>query len=170
MPKAVRVAQVAIPQPYEDTAALYRTLLATKELVETLAGQRGDRDDQAVRWADMLPEPQPAPPVVPVPPETWHALAYVNGWVDYSAPYSPCGYRKLDSGLVIMRGLTMSGTAANICTLPAGYRPGIQMLYTAQTNPNAACRLDLNTAGVLSHTGGSNGWISLNNICFFAEN
>ncbi|HEY5970704.1 MAG TPA: hypothetical protein VIT22_01820 [Pseudoxanthomonas sp.] len=171
MPKAQRVRQVAIPTPYEDAGALYRTAVATKELVEMLAGQRGDRDDHAVTWADM-PKPGPTLPAATPPAlETWNPIPYVNGWVDYSAPYSPCGFRKLSSGLVIMRGLCMSGTAATICTLPVGYRPGILMLYIAATNlASFACRLDLNTSGALTHSGGNNGWLSLNNICFLAEN
>ena len=173
MPKR-KGAQVTIPEPYEDIGSLYRVALTTKELVEVLAGQRGDPNDRAVTYGEFRPPdqpklpPQPAPVVVP--PETWHPIPFINSWTDYSAPYSPCGYRKLDSGLVILRGLCQGGTAANICVLPVGYRPGIQLLLVAETNPNVACRLDINTVGVLSHTGGSASWIALNNICFYAEN
>src|SRR5262245_39518735 len=136
--------------------------MAIKELVEVLAGQRGN--DPAVTLSGI--KRLLAINSVGV----WSPLTYTNSWVDYSAPYSPCGFCKLVSGLVLLRGLTMSGTAAAICTLPVGYRPGIQLLFIAETSPNAACRLDLTTGGVLSHTGGNNGWISLNNICFLAEN
>ena len=59
----------------------------------------------------------------------------------------------------LLRGLTMSGTAAGIATLPAGYRPGIQLLFGAQTNPNVMCRIDISTAGGIAHTGGNNGWL-----------
>jgi hypothetical protein len=52
--KRGRQAQVTIPQPYEDTPSLYRTALATKELVETLAGQRGQAYDVAITWQDLL--------------------------------------------------------------------------------------------------------------------
>ena len=103
------------------------------------------------------------------PPDTWHSFAYSNGWVDYGAPYSPAGYRKLSSGLVVLKGLVMNGTATTIATLPAGYRPGIQLLFGAQTSPNVMCRVDVSTAGVINHTGGSAGWISLNGITFLAE-
>src|SRR6478609_9103215 len=41
------------------------------------------------------------------PDTSWHSFAYQNGWVDYPAPYSPSGYRKLSSGLVMLRGLCM---------------------------------------------------------------
>lgn len=170
MPKR-KGAQVTIPEPYEDIGSLYRVAVTTKELVEVLAGQRGDPGDRAVTYAEFRPPDRPklAPQPAPVA-ETWHPFAYVNGWVDYGVPYSPCGYRKLSSGLVVLKGLVMNGTAAAICTLPAGYRPGITMLFSTQTNPNAACRVDVSAAGGVAHQGGSNVWISLCNICFFAEN
>jgi hypothetical protein len=101
---------------------------------------------------------------------SWKPFPYVNGWVDYGAPYGPCGYRLLPNGLVILKGLVMSGTAATIFTFPAGYRPGVTLLLNVQTSPNVACRIDISAAGVVSHTGGSNGWISLGGISFLAEN
>jgi len=58
--------QAAIPTPYEDTKALYRTVMAMKELVECLAGQRGSLGDVAVTWQDLIdhgvikPEQAPA--------------------------------------------------------------------------------------------------------------
>jgi hypothetical protein len=104
-----------------------------------------------------------------VPDAAWTPFAYVNSWVDYSAPYSPAGSRKLSSRLVVLRGLVMSGTAATIATLPVGHRPGIQLLFGAQTNPNVMCRIDISPAGTISHIGGNAGWISLNGITFMAE-
>ena len=52
--KRGRQVQVTIPQPYEDVASLYRSVIALKELVETLAGQRGQALDVAVTWQDLL--------------------------------------------------------------------------------------------------------------------
>ena len=46
--------QISIPEPYENVPALYRTAIATKEMVETLAGQRGQAYDVAVTWQDLL--------------------------------------------------------------------------------------------------------------------
>lgn len=100
----------------------------------------------------------------------WIPFPYVNGWVDYGAPYGPCGYRKNPNGIVMLKGLVASGTATTIFTLPAGYRPVNTLLLNVQTSPNVACRLDLSAAGVLTHTGGNNGWISLGGIMFLAEN
>jgi hypothetical protein len=49
-----RQVQVTIPEPYENVESLYRTVLSLKELVEMLAGQRGQAFDVAVTWQDML--------------------------------------------------------------------------------------------------------------------
>jgi hypothetical protein len=43
-----------IPEPYENLAALRSTALATKELVEMLAGQRGHPLDVAVTFRDLV--------------------------------------------------------------------------------------------------------------------
>lgn len=47
-------AQRAIPEPTTDPAALYASVDALKEVVETLAGQRGRALDVAVTWADLV--------------------------------------------------------------------------------------------------------------------
>jgi hypothetical protein len=158
--------QATIPVPTEDPRSLHSTALATKELVETLAGQRGPREDHAVRWGET---PRAQAPVV-AGDIMWSPFPYLNGWADFAAPYSPCGFRKLSSGLVILRGLvTAPAAAAHITTLPPGYRPGIVMLYIAH-HSTGFCRLDLAHTGELTHLGGTIGWISLNNVCFLAEN
>jgi hypothetical protein len=155
-----RRTQVTIPEPYQDVRSLQTSVMALKELVEELAGQRGTHEDKAVTFRELR--------IANI--NQWQSPGFVNGWTDYGSPYTPCGVCKLVSGLVIMRGLTKDGTATHICTLPVGYRPGVTMLYIAATNPNVACRIDVSPAGVVSHTGGSNAWISLCNVCFLAEN
>jgi hypothetical protein len=52
--KKGRQTQVTIPEPTTDVASLRATAMATKELVETLAGQRGQAYDVAVTWQDLL--------------------------------------------------------------------------------------------------------------------
>ena len=137
--------------------------MALKELVEVLCGQRGEKEDYAVTFADVEG-------LVPSNDTDWTPLPFINGWVNYGSPFSPCGFRKLSTGLVLVRGLAMNGTAAGIGQLPAGYRPGIQMLYASYTTPNTPCRIDVAPDGTLSHYGGAAGWISLCNIVFLAEN
>lgn len=46
--------QTAIPEPYENLTSLRATAIATKELVEVLAGQRGPALDAAVTWNDLV--------------------------------------------------------------------------------------------------------------------
>jgi hypothetical protein len=156
-----RRVQVTVPEPYEDVPSLYRSVLALKELAEMMAGQRGAEADRAVTWGEL-----------PVPyggDQGWSPLPFLNGWGNYGSAYGPCAFRKLSTGLVLLRGLTTFGTAIEICQLPPGYRPGAQLLLAAEASPNVLCRLDLRTDGTLYHTGGTSGWISLNNICFLAE-
>jgi hypothetical protein len=101
---------------------------------------------------------------------SWKPFAYLNGWLDYAGPFGPCGYRMLPNGMVILRGIVKNGTDVNILTLPAGYRPGVQVLLSVGTAATSGvCRLDITTAGLLYHTGGNNQWISLNGINFLAE-
>ena len=156
--------RIAIPEPYQTVESLRATAMATKEAVEILLGQRGNGDDRAVTQGEM-------PPDLPrTYDDRWNPLPYLNGWIDYGVPYSPCGYRKLANGLVVLRGLVKNGTANPICQLPAGYRPGLQMLYCVQSTPNTATRVDIQTDGVVINNGGANGWVSLCNISFLAEN
>jgi hypothetical protein len=49
-----RRTQATIPEPYESLKSLHSTAVATKELVEMLAGQRGQAYDAAVTWNDLL--------------------------------------------------------------------------------------------------------------------
>jgi hypothetical protein len=46
--------QATIPDPHENLASLRAVAVATKELVETLAGQRGQAYTAAVTWADLV--------------------------------------------------------------------------------------------------------------------
>ena len=52
--RSKRRAQVTIPEPVQDIASLQTTVMALKELVEVLAGQRGSPTDAAVTWQDLL--------------------------------------------------------------------------------------------------------------------
>jgi hypothetical protein len=46
--------QVTIPEPHTDIASLRASVMAIKELVEMLAGQRGRPNTAAVTWEDLL--------------------------------------------------------------------------------------------------------------------
>lgn len=54
MATARRISQVTIPEPYNDVDSLRAAVMAIKELVEMLAGQRGDPLNVAVTWDDLV--------------------------------------------------------------------------------------------------------------------
>ena len=177
----------AIPEPTLQPSSMRDSLLSVKQAFETLTGQRGNPDYRAVLLPELtagaasagaraaaleaaIAANTAAISARTVAPDTsWRTLAYVNSWADYGAPFGPAGYRKLSSGLVVLKGLVQGGTAAGIATLPAGYRPGHQGLFSMQTSPNVVCRIDIQTDGAILNYGGSPGWISLNGITFLAE-
>lgn len=49
-----RRTQATIPEPNENLASLRSVAIATKELVEVLAGQRGRNNSAAVTWGDLV--------------------------------------------------------------------------------------------------------------------
>lgn len=52
---SVNRSQVTIPTPVATLDSLHATAVATKELAETLAGQRGlDQSDAAITWNDLV--------------------------------------------------------------------------------------------------------------------
>lgn len=46
--------QSTIPDPTEELGSLYRSVLAMKELVEVIAGQRGAPVDCHPSWQDLI--------------------------------------------------------------------------------------------------------------------
>jgi len=44
----------AVPVPYQELGSLFRTAVATKELLETLAGQTSSVGDAAVTFNDLV--------------------------------------------------------------------------------------------------------------------
>ena len=104
------------------------------------------------------------------PPTGWTVPAFENGWAQYNG-WSKVGYRMDSDGFVHLRGLIYNGTlGAAMFHLPAGFRPGIQLLVGALTNPNTACRMEVHPDGsVYSSSGATNAWIALDGITFFAE-
>jgi len=46
--------QATIPEPYEDVRSLRASVMALKELVETMAGQRGAPTDAVPTWQDLV--------------------------------------------------------------------------------------------------------------------
>jgi hypothetical protein len=126
------------------------------------------------------------------PPLTWTNLApYFNAtnWTDYnpSGPWGPCQFTKNSHGYVRMRGLAKSVAAytngaatAVIATLPVGYRPTINQMFSAlqadSTSQYFLNRLDAYPSGQLQIIGGGIGvgnngvatYVTLDSIAFYA--
>ena len=92
----------------------------------------------------------------------------VNGFTNYGGNFAPAGYFKDEFGNVNLRGLV--NTAGNpdgvtIFTLPVGYRPPYQLIFTTLNN-DATARIDVFTDGAVKVASGSAGWFNLEQISF----
>lgn len=101
----------------------------------------------------------------------WLAPTFQNSWVNYGAGWGVAGYRKRRN-IVFLRGLVKSGSVAAIFTLPVGFQPNDQRIFTTCANAGAA-RIDVTAAGLVSVIGygygGTNAFVSLAGIAFLAE-
>jgi|SRR6185437_6480780 len=125
-------------------------------------------------------------PVTTVRP-TWHALPYATSWSDYNAPTWTAGQYCIDqSGWVRVRGLVAKSAAYSlndpIATLPAGFRPAGNELFTMQGYDGSmgpmTVRVDALATGVLNVSGsvpqyvpaGGMSYLSLSGITFQQAN
>ncbi len=103
--------------------------------------------------------------------KNWTNLTLQNSWAAYGGSYSTPQYTKAADRLVTLKGLIKSGTTTAgtiIATLPEGYRPSATVLYTG-VSVNAYCRIDIDSSGNIIFQTGSNTWLSLDNITFYAD-
>ena len=93
------------------------------------------------------------------------------GWSAHGAPFGPAQYFIDNSNVVHLTGLVKKSSAVvaweSILTLPAGFRPGTQLVFPTE-NSGAYCRIDVTQDGAVLIFGGANGYISLNSISFMA--
>ena len=92
----------------------------------------------------------------------WTNLSLSNSWVTFGGSYPTPGYTKI-GGIVYLRGLIKDGTATDgtvMFNLPAGYRPGAQILKICLSN-GAVARMLITTGGDVQIHGGSNAYVSL---------
>jgi hypothetical protein len=112
---------------------------------------------------------------------TWHtcSTAYLNSWVSYGAPFSAARFCKSPSGLVYWDGLIKLGTSGGGSPMtgpvPPGFRGGYGSQIYMSIAGNFAARVDaLYASGSIALiaflvTGGTNGFVSLNNVRYLAE-
>lgn len=146
--------------------------------LESLTFQVGQRIEVNLR--------DPEPPLIgsggsaPTPLElnepSWQTPTTANGWVHYQGnttssadPHAPLQYRKLADGLVVMRGLAdgSAATADHIFTLPAGHRPGINLIYGMHSSAGYYELRVLAGGEVFAYTRAP--WVSFT-CSFFADN
>ncbi|NTW61533.1 hypothetical protein HGB24_02515, partial [Candidatus Saccharibacteria bacterium] len=101
----------------------------------------------------------------------WKNMILQNGWLAYQSGTATPQYTKSSDGIVTLHGLIKSGSTSQcniIATLPVGYRPSSRLLFGTVANL-AFSRIDLDSAGNIWYCSGSNVWLSLNNLSFYAE-
>ncbi len=102
----------------------------------------------------------------------WCTIPLENGWAYYGAPYATPRYTIGSDGIVKLKGLIRSGTAATIATLPAQYCPKQRQLMTI-TSADAWGRLDIvpQSNGTCLLFGGAynTAWISLDSLQYLAQ-
>jgi hypothetical protein len=109
-------------------------------------------------------------PSVPLSVPDWTNVAFDTGWTDYDATnFYPASYFKDAFGVVHLRGLTKrtSGVTTKMFTLPTGFRPSKNMIFSSISN-NVAARIDMNTDGTtyLGAGGGATSYVALDGITF----
>jgi len=104
----------------------------------------------------------------------WAPLMMAGGYTDYGGGYSTAAYTRTKAGYVILKGLIKKTAAVTvgetIATLPADYRPGGgALIFGTSTNSNTWGRVDVWPNGVITNSGGSNAWFSLESIHFISS-
>lgn len=95
-------------------------------------------------------------------------VGFQNSWVDYGSPFTPTRYKKAGD-IVEIQGLVKLGARpATIFTLPAGYRPIIDLIFASRDAGAASTysELRVNTDGtVVCQVGANNAFFSVS--CVF---
>ena len=106
--------------------------------------------------------------------ESWNAPSYAGSWANYGGAYINGGYMIDSMGFIHLRGLIKTtGTGLPIFTLPSGYRPSAQLIFTVQYYDYGVGyvngRVDVTSAGVVQvsfPTPASGDWVSLTGLSF----
>jgi hypothetical protein len=106
------------------------------------------------------------------------AASFNTGWTNYSAgSYDSFSICKDDSGLVRLRGLIAASgssvTNMGSSPLPPGFRPGAEMRFPAICGGNLVGHINVGRDGNIHvsqyQAGATSGYISLDNVMYFAE-
>lgn len=101
------------------------------------------------------------------------AMNLINNFANYDKGYNQASYWKDKNGVVHLTGLINTGTNTTgtvIATLPVGYRPKLNEIFSAFTgNASSSMRLNVDSTGVISFNGTYTSFIGLAGISFKAE-
>ncbi|OSI67647.1 hypothetical protein [Bradyrhizobium canariense] len=92
-------------------------------------------------------------------------------WVNFGGGMRAAGYWQTPDGMVHLVGTVKSGTVGTaIFTLPAGMRPSgsLTFNYVDLVTPSQGL-VSVTSAGVVTHSAGSNGFVALDGISFLGE-
>jgi hypothetical protein len=99
------------------------------------------------------------------------ALTYAGGWLPYGTPYAPMRYCKDSANIVRWSGLVKSGTGAMMAQVSTTHRPAHSLIFDCGASGYNG-RMDITPLGLISTsygTGGSNAFVNLADVRYFAE-
>jgi competence protein ComGC len=100
----------------------------------------------------------------------WGAIDYLNGYSEYGSPYSPIGYTRTATDVVMLKGMVKKSSAVVsgdvIGVLPPNARPNGTLIFQTSTNASTSARIDIFANGNIVVNTGDAGWISLEGINF----
>lgn len=105
------------------------------------------------------------------PEDLWIPASYLNGWVDYGAPYDGVHFRRYRVGggfKVELDGVCKSGVLNSVMfNLPVGFRPPNDVIRVGSAD-NTARRIDVGANGnVFTFSATSNAYTALAGISFW---
>lgn len=133
----------------------------------------------AAVWSDLPNYPANKVTGLVTADTVWHIIgatgepAFMAGWSNYGGIWPTLAFRKLASGLVLLRGIVIgpAGSSNPIFTLPVGYRPagGHGMRFACIAN-NAIAACNVYSSGLVDcEQGASATYLFVDNIRFLAE-
>jgi hypothetical protein len=95
--------------------------------------------------------------------------SFMNGWMNYGAPFPNASWCVRPDGLVMLKGLVRAGTIGTaIVNLPVGARPKSTLIISTISNESIG-RMDITPGGAIVASAGSPSWFSLDGIMFAPE-
>ena len=102
-------------------------------------------------------------------PVAWAAPTLNTDWSNYSGAFTQAGYRKDALGMVQLKGLVKKSSAVStpdtIFTLPVGFRPTTEKLFTVTSNLTAG-EVRVTTGGAVNVLAGDANYVSLDGLSF----